>query len=287
MQDFILDITEKSYANNLTITPLQRSLPFCAVSCGKFYAGEKYFTKRDCLNNYLLLVTTYGTGKIICKGQTCLLKPGNAVIIDCNIPHEYQTATHDVWHFYYLHFNALSFAGYGEFFLNTLTAIPLSSFHRICDLIEKLYHLSFCYDTKTSIIISNIISDILTEMVCSCSDADKTNMQSVRKDIQALKEYISEHFTNELHIADFMEQIHLSRHYLIHIFKKQIGISPYQFMHMCRIHHAQSLLIHTDQSISQIAENSGYNSTTVFIRHFKAFQQMTPKEYRMHFRDIP
>ena len=84
-----------------------------------------------------------------------------------------------------------------------------------------------------------------------------------------------------------MNHINLSRHYLIHTFKKQIGISPYQYMHMCRINYSQTLLSETDMTISEIADKAGYNSTAVFIRHFKAFNKITPGKYRRVLLNIP
>lgn len=288
MVEYLLDMYKNSKANSVTQNSFQQSLPFCVASCGELFATDKYFTKRDGLDNYLLFVTVDGLGKMTCNGQTCLLEPGSALIIDCNNSQDYRTAENHTWHFYYLHFNALSMSGYSNLLFKQLTPVILRQPDYVVKIMEEIYRLSFGSESKTYIQLSNHISNILTEMVCSLSDGDYAGTLSYREDINALQKFIQNNFQSELHIDDFMKHTNLSRHYLIHTFKRQIGISPYQYMHMCRINHAQKLLTTTDMSISQIAEISGYNSSAVFIRHFKFFNKTTPAKYRSEFlRHLP
>ena len=83
-----------------------------------------------------------------------------------------------------------------------------------------------------------------------------------------------------MHIDDFMRFTSLSRHYLIHVFERQMGMPPYRYLHMCRVNQAQVLLKTTDLPVAEIAERVGYNSAAVFIRHFRSFMGVTPGVYR-------
>jgi len=283
MLDFFLDLSNESKTNPVIPNSFLSSLPFTISVCGEFYAGKKYFTKRDQLNNYLLLVTVEGTGKMIHKGQTCILKPGTALVVDCNILHEYRTEECDLWHFYFVHLNALSMSAYNNLLLNKLTPVTLKDPDYVFNLMKELYNLSFVSDARTYIMISNIISNILTEMVCSLSDENDKTALSDREDINMLKDFIRDNFKKDLSVDDFMRLTNLSRHYLIHTFKREVGMPPYQYLHLLRINFAQSLLTTTDMTISEISEKSGYNSPAVFIRHFKFFNKTTPQKFRNDF----
>jgi len=283
MLEFYMDTNDNSKSVNLTLSTMHQRLPFNAVYCGEFHTGDKYFTKRDGLNNYLILVTVDGRGELSWHGRSCFLEKGSAVLIDCNTFHEYKTSSGKEWHFYFLHFNAVSMSGYNNLLLKSLTPVILRCPDVVYNLMKELNTISLFSDTKTYFIISNIISQLLTEMICSVSEEDEAMLQSGREDIRKLQEYIESNFEKELCIDDFMRCTNLSRHYLIHLFKEQTGISPYRYMHMCRIIHSQKLLITTDLSLTQIAESTGYGSVAVFIRHFKAFNNITPNKYRQEF----
>ena len=128
--------------------------------------------------------------------------------------------------------------------------------------------------------MSNLISDILTEMVCSLAENGKEDTALNRPDILNLAEYIRTNYRENLHIEDFCKYSNLSRHYLIRVFERQMGMPPYRYLHMCRIKQAQILLRTTYWSVAEIAEQVGYESDTVFIRHFRSLSGMTPGTYR-------
>ena len=278
MLEVFIDIDAKSSSTSLEVQTFQRSLPFFAHSCGVFYAKEKYFTKRDQFPSYLLIVTTEGCGELRYKDEYCLLKPGSAVVIDCNEYHEYNTKSDEIWNFYWTHFDGLSMDGYCDLLFKKLTPVPLRNPALAQELMRDLYALSFAPNTLNYLQQSNIFSNILTEMVCSLPM--EQTVKRPRKDIETLMSYIQTNFHQDLHIDDFMQVINLSRHHLVRLFEKELGITPYRFLHLCRVKHAQILLKTTAMAVQEIAYEVGYSSATVFIRHFKSFTSLTPQTYR-------
>ena len=97
------------------------------MESGCFCANDQYFTRRDGLNSYLLMVTTAGCGRIGWQGQRASLVRGDAVLIDCNLYQEYATAPGQTWDFHFLHFHALSLDGYREALFAGLTPVRLRS----------------------------------------------------------------------------------------------------------------------------------------------------------------
>ena len=280
MLEFRLDFRRTPRARTLTPADFPQTLPFYAVSCGEYDVGEGYFTRRDELNNYMLLLTLDGCGSMAWKGQNCLLEPGSAVIIDCNIFQEYSTVSGGTWHFLYLHLGALSMEGFRGALLDRLTPVILRSPRTVQEKMEQIYDASLRSDAVTLIVISDCIAGILTEMVCSLADALEQETVLNRPDIAELSEFIRTRFYEDLHIEDFMKQTRLSRHYLIRVFERQMGMTPYRYLHMCRINEAQRMLTSTSMNVEEIAFGVGYRTPAVFIRHFKSFHGITPAEYR-------
>lgn len=280
MVEFYLDYKKGSKSHGFTPEDFQETLPFHALDCGFFAMGDRYYTRRDGTENYLLIVTVDGRGKMTWNGASCVLEPGSAVLIDCNIYQDYRTVPGEEWSFYYLHFQALSMEGYRNIFLRRLTPVKLRMAEPVKEWMEQIYQSSFHTNAAGYIRISNYISNLLTEMVCSLADDKESDTQLNRADISDLAEHIRKHYREDLHIEDFMRFASLSRHYLIHVFERQMGMPPYRYLHMCRINRAQILLKSTDLSVAQIAEQVGYNSVAVFIRHFKSFIGVSPGVFR-------
>lgn len=62
-------------------------------------------------------------------------------------------------------------------------------------------------------------------------------------------------------------------------FKKEIGISPKQLGRVLRLQTALNLLLNSDEKLTNIAYESEYFDQTHFIKDFKEFTGITPKEF--------
>jgi len=63
-------------------------------------------------------------------------------------------------------------------------------------------------------------------------------------------------------------------------FKDVFQISPSRFLIRYRIHRACCDLLHTDRTITQIAQEHGPYDHSHFIRYFRDTMGMTPNQYR-------
>lgn len=267
------------------VTPVgfQKALPFCPTHLGEHSVGDRYAVRRDGRHDYLLIVTKGGAGYMTQRGQTVRLEAGSAVVIDCEPHQAYGTVPGETWHFRFIHFNALSIEGYRNALLSALTQVSLRDFDRVWTLMGEMYALCDASLPALHVQLSHAVSEILTEMVCSCA-ADGQEKGS-RADMVELAAFIRENCVADLHVENFCTLTNLSRHHLIRLFESCIGVTPYRYMHLCRINRAQMLLLHNDRlSVEQIADAVGYVNAAVFIRHFKSFHGITPAAYRKEMR---
>jgi AraC-like DNA-binding protein len=64
-------------------------------------------------------------------------------------------------------------------------------------------------------------------------------------------------------------------------FKKRTNKTYIQFLNELRIEHASRLLqTKNDQSITEIAEQAGFNNMSHFNRQFKALKDCSPSEFK-------
>ena len=87
----------------------------------------------------------------------------------------------------------------------------------------------------------------------------------------ALKDYIDRHFMEELSVETLSARIHMSTSGLAHQFKKRFGIGE-----------AQTLLVTTDLSITEVSARIGFDNISYFNNQFKKFTGLSPQSYRKY-----
>lgn len=103
--------------------------------------------------------------------------------------------------------------------------------------------------------------------------------------VREITKYLDAHYTEPLRMSDICAVFHLSISYLSHMFKKETGLSPKQYIVLRRIGEAQSLLTESDIPIRKIEEQLGFTSSCHLTSTFKKYVGISPREYRQHFRE--
>ncbi len=98
--------------------------------------------------------------------------------------------------------------------------------------------------------------------------------------IAAVKKYICRHYGDELRLSTLAAQANIVPTSLCHIFKAYTGRTVSDFITEVRIKHATDKLLHTKETVRQIAYECGFSTLTNFNRHFKKLMGCTPTELR-------
>ncbi|MGN1029992.1 MAG: helix-turn-helix transcriptional regulator, partial [Butyricicoccaceae bacterium] len=99
-----------------------------------------------------------------------------------------------------------------------------------------------------------------------------------------IQDYIDQHYLEDISIAMISADMHMGESYLSHTFKKATGYSILQYIIRRRIGEAQSWLLMSDLSITDIATKVGYNSVSNFHNTFRKTVGMTPQQYRSYWK---
>ena len=100
-----------------------------------------------------------------------------------------------------------------------------------------------------------------------------------------IRNYLNEHFMEDITLDTAGEALGCSATYISHIFKKATGRTPIQYIIRRRIGHAQTLLISTDHSVTRIAALVGYDNTNYFSTIFSKIVGMSPARYREFYKE--
>ena len=98
--------------------------------------------------------------------------------------------------------------------------------------------------------------------------------------IEILTDYIENHLSDELTIKQLADVLHFHPNYFIRYFKKNMGISPIDYVNNLRVDHARKMLQYSNQTVQSIAFHLGFSSPYYFTRVFKNRTGYTPTEYR-------
>lgn len=92
--------------------------------------------------------------------------------------------------------------------------------------------------------------------------------------------YCYENYMEDISLQSLAEVLHVSHFYISHIFNERLHIRFRDYINSLRIEKACELLKTSEQNITEIAYETGFNSTRTFDRCFMKFKETSPKEYR-------
>lgn len=105
---------------------------------------------------------------------------------------------------------------------------------------------------------------------------------SISTDIENALRYVAQNFSMTITLEEVAEEINLSPTYLSKKFKKVTGLTFKEYVNYIRIRQACQMLITTDDNITKIAVNCGFNSSNYFKDCFRRIIGISPRAFRNH-----
>jgi AraC family transcriptional regulator len=87
--------------------------------------------------------------------------------------------------------------------------------------------------------------------------------------IEAVKEHIHHHYTEDLSLPDLAAVSHLSPFHFNRLFRKMTTMTPYQYLLQVRLEAARLQLRHTAMPVTEVAFSTGFNSLEHFSSAYK------------------
>ncbi len=116
--------------------------------------------------------------------------------------------------------------------------------------------------------------------------AHETTHQEYFRAINKAVDYINEHLDSVINLNDLAEVAHISGFHFHRIFKSFIGESPGEYIQRLRLEKAIFCLQTTRQTLTEIAEQTGYQSPHALSKAFKKRFGLCPSLYRAQPSDL-
>lgn len=101
-----------------------------------------------------------------------------------------------------------------------------------------------------------------------------------QKLVKEIKEVIDCNIYAVESVEQLAREFAISSGYMKNIFKKNTGITVFDYLFEKRMNEAKYLLEYSDLKVYEIAEKLGYKSSAFFSRAFQKNMGITPSEYR-------
>jgi transcriptional regulator GlxA family with amidase domain len=102
--------------------------------------------------------------------------------------------------------------------------------------------------------------------------------------VATAQQKIETNYHDAVTIEELIRDLPSSRRNIVRRFKQVTGITPIEYLQQTRVEAAKRLLEQTNQQMTEVIFNSGYNDLKAFRKVFKKTVGMTPSEYREKFQ---
>lgn len=108
---------------------------------------------------------------------------------------------------------------------------------------------------------------------------ENQNPKKANSQIKDMMGYIHEHYTEKINVAQIAGSAFLSERECYRIFQKSIHMSPVEYLTNYRVQEACRRLAGRE-SLTSIAQNCGFGSSSYFGKIFREYMGCTPLEYK-------
>ena len=238
-------------------------------------------------NHTELFFIVSGKGQFLIQDQTFPVAVNNLVIINPNVLHTEASFNAQPLEYIVLGISGVELAtdanSNGQFcILDHFESMEISSCLR--NILREMELKNTGYEDICRAYMEILIIRLMRNIAVTIPGDPQvipTNRQCV-----AVKRYIDLHFKEPLTLERLSEEAHMNKYYLSHVFKREYGVSPINYLISRRIDESKYLLTETDLSMSQIAQILGFSSLSYFSQVFRKSQQISPMEFRRNSKSI-
>lgn len=151
--------------------------------------------------------------------------------------------------------------------------------------IREIRDYQYGYDVMLRSQIYQLIFKIIRAWIADGLNIDACSFHAEEDySVNNITEYIDHHATEKLKVSDIAEVCHLSYSAFAVRFRDRYGVSCKEYIERIRIYKAEDHLLFTDEDINYIGQETGFSDCSHFIKCFKKYRGITPKQFRLRKR---
>jgi AraC-like DNA-binding protein len=104
--------------------------------------------------------------------------------------------------------------------------------------------------------------------------------KKAQEQVEAIASYLNKHYREHVAIPDIGEAVGLHPNYAMSLFRRECGVTIWQYLLRLRLAQAQALLLTSDMPVLSVALDAGFGSLPRFYAAFSRECGMSPGDYR-------
>lgn len=260
----------------------KQSVDLFLCYCGSENCTRGYSYGPAVRSQYLIHYIIDGEGSYTVNNTTYKLKKNQGFLICPNVLTYYEADKDNPWSYMWVGFNGVKAQTYLNYAnLNEENLIfEYSKDDSLKDYISEMLKLKE-RDYSNELKLEGLLYFFMSKLAEVRKDTlNQKVYKSTELYLEKSVEFIENNYSNNIKINDIASYIGINRSYLTHIFKKNINMSPQEFLVNYKIDKACELLKNTDLSIKAVAGSVGYLDPLTFSKIFKKITGDNPKGYR-------
>ena len=245
------------------------SIPQYKFSAYRYFESGEYHVTRICPEDVLILVFK-GILRFVENGEEKEVRAGEFYIQEKGLSQSAARPS-DAPEYYYVHFSA-DFEDADRGYIGLQGEFNTDSAEALIKKLEtaKLANAPMIELHKCFLSILSAISSV----------TDKINSELSYK----IYRFVNRNLKNDITLESLAHEFGYCKNYIIKLFKKELGLTPHEYITLRRIDIAKNLLISSNMSISEIAEECGFGNYVNFYKSFVNHERSTPNEFRQKAR---
>jgi AraC-like DNA-binding protein len=257
---------------------------FCFPESVGWYKDDPqhYVTRdRDEFNYFNLHVVISGKGYLKTKNEVYVLQQGDSFLYFPSEEQHYYSDRENPWEVVWVHFSGnylKEFFIEKGFHLSNVWTLKLWNNIKtaIENLLEEAEKFAILHPSTLSTLTYGVISEFISQ-----AEALNVTKGDIYHRIVGILPTMRELSSKPFELKYWAEELNISTYYFCKMFKKTTGMSPTNFVMLCRLQKSKQLLMEKkDWTVKQIALECGYPSISYFGKIFLENEGLTPAEYR-------
>lgn len=263
--------------------------PLNYIFTGKFQApSPEWIHSSRYLQDYELIVVTDGKVYISDDDQEYIIEKGEFRIFP---PFSKQSGyKNSNCSFYWLHFSCeeQAFSASADEYPKDLQENDIcvpdhGKIENLEKIIVMMKHLQDCIRSYDNRLQSNYMSSTILCEISNQFALNRNQESSIIKKKQLfndIQDYIKWNRSSDIKVCQIADYFGYNKRYISYLFSSIAGITLKKYIMQEKIELAKFLLCDTNDNISEVASQLGFNDTHNFMKTFKKIAGLTPTQYR-------
>ena len=257
---------------------------FCFPEAVGWYKDEPKhcaIREKNEFDYFNLHVVISGKGYLKSNNAVHMLQQGDSFLYFPSEEQYYYSDKDDPWEIVWVHFRGSYLKEFfieKGFHLSNVWTLKLWNNIKIniFNLLKEAENSGILHQSTLSTLTYGIISEFLSQ-----AEALTVNKGDIYNKIVAILPKMRELSSKPFVLKYWADELNISTFYFCKMFKKATGMSPTNFIMLCRLQKSKQLLTEKSEwTVKRIALECGYPSISYFGKIFLENEGLTPAEYR-------